>query len=191
MTRILNILMNCRLMRDMHSKAGITLTEVVLVVAVMGILSGMGVSGFQRAIANARTKDAAYNIAAFMEWTANEARWLSTTLCVKVDPNNAKSLIAYTGPCSNTVSAIDTLTLEGACRIISDATCHAEAIGNTNFASNGADFIPKQGLSAAPSEGFFAVQYGSYEIRGAAAKASNQNNFSPLISFEDCLWTGI
>ena len=88
--------MNCRLMRDMHSKAGITLTEVVLVVAVMGILSGMGVSGFQRAIANARTKDAAYNIAAFMEWTANEARRLSTTLCVKVDPNNRHP---YTGRC--------------------------------------------------------------------------------------------
>ncbi len=191
MNRILNMLKNCRFMRDVHGKAGMTLSEVVLVIAIMGILSGMGVSGFQSAIANARTKDAAYNIASFMEWTANESRRLSATLCVKVDPNNAKLLIAYNGSCSNTTGAIDTLILEGACRVISGATCHAEAIGNTNFATNGAEFIPKQGLSAAPTEGFFAVQYGNREIRGAAAKASNQNNFSPLMSFEDCLWTGI
>ncbi len=182
-----------RLVRDMHSKAGVTLTEVVLVIAVMGILSGMGVSGFQSAVANARTKDATYSMTAFMEWAANESKRLSSALCVKVDPNDSHLLVAYASSCSATAGAtrLDTLILEGPVTIVSGNVCHSENIGNDNFAANGADFFPKQGLSAAPSQGFFVVKYGGRELRGAASKDAGQNSFAPFISFDDCAWTKI
>ncbi len=195
MNRILNMLKNCRFMRDVHGKAGMTLTEVVLVVAIMGILSGMGVSSFQSAIANARTKDAAYNVTAFMEKTANEARRLSTTLCVQVASGNTRKLLTFRSSCPANAgqdTRIDSLVLEGASRIINSDVPSASLIGSVNFASTGAEFTPRQGLSAAPNKGFFVIRYGNSDVYGAASKQDKQNSFVPLLKVStDTDWAGI
>ena len=53
-------------MRGMRDKKGVSLLEVAVVISIMGILSALGVSKMQRAIANTKVKDAAYNISAFV-----------------------------------------------------------------------------------------------------------------------------
>ena len=80
-------------------KSGVTLMEVMAVVAIMGILSGLGVAGLQSAVANARIKDAAYNVSAFMERTANEARRMNETLCVVRE--SAQKLTTYRATCAD------------------------------------------------------------------------------------------
>ena len=174
--------------------AGVTMVELAAVVAIMGILAGLGVSKLQGAIANANIKDAAFNVTAFMERTANEARRMSTTLCVQVDANSAQKLVAYRSSCASVADAarVDSIVLETPNRILADNEVNANAtIGNVNFATSGAEFKPKQGLSAAPFQGFFAVQYGGRGGFGAAVKLKDQNTFIPMMKFEDSNWSGI
>ena len=52
-------------------KAGFTLVEVLVVVTIMGILSGIGVASLRSAVANSRIKDAGINVTAFMQRAAN------------------------------------------------------------------------------------------------------------------------
>ena len=175
-------------------KAGVSLLEVAVVISIMGILSALGVSKMQRAVANAKVKDAAYNISAFLERASNEARRMSTTLCVKTESGNSNMLVMYKAPCNFiTVQTVrlDTLLLDSPNKIISNDGC-TNKIELTNFEPNGAQFSPRQGLSSAPVDGgFFAVQYGSREIRSAAIKYKKQNKFEPSISYNDCEWSGI
>ena len=178
-------------------KAGVTLMEVMAVVAIMGILSGLGVAGLRSAVANARIKDAAYNVTAFMERTANEARRLNTTLCVVRD--NAQKLVTYIGTCAvanggnkNSLTKTDSLILESPNRILQNNEVTAAAIlGGVNLVSNGAEVTPRQGLSAAPFQGFIAVQYGGDGRYGAAAKVSTKNAFVPMMKFDDGNWSGL
>ena len=174
--------------------AGVTMVELAAVIAIMGILAGLGVSKLQGAIANANIKDATYNVTAFMERTANEARRLSTTLCVQVDANSAQKLVAYSSSCASVASAnrVDSIVIETPNRILADNEVNATAaIGNVNFATSGAEFRPKQGLSAAPPQGFFAVQYGGKGVFGASVKLKDRNSFIPMMKFEDTDWSGI
>ncbi len=178
-------------------KAGVTLSEVIAVIAIMGILSGLGVAGLQSAVANARVKDATLNVTAFMERTANEARRLNTTLCVVRE--DAQNLGTYMGNCSevtggglNNVSRVDGLLLESPNRILQSSEVSAtETLGGVNLAEDGAEFTPRRGLSAAPIQGFFAVQYGGQGKYGAAAKVKNSNRFMPMMKFDDGDWSGI
>ena len=61
-------------------KLGFTLVEVLVVVAIMGILSGIGVASLRSAVANSRIKDAGINVTAFMQRAANEATRLNEKL---------------------------------------------------------------------------------------------------------------
>ncbi|MBR3851477.1 MAG: prepilin-type N-terminal cleavage/methylation domain-containing protein [Fibrobacter sp.] len=176
-------------------KAGVTLMEVMAVVAIMGILSGLGVAGLRSAVANARIKDAAYNVTAFMERTANEARRMNTTLCVVKE--DAQTLATYKGPCSEAngtgksgLTKVDELILESPNKILDDGEVTASAtLGGVNLVTNGAEFTPRQGLSAAPFRGFIAVQYGGDGRYGAAAKVSTKNAFVPMLKYDDGSWS--
>jgi prepilin-type N-terminal cleavage/methylation domain-containing protein len=178
-------------------KAGVTLAEVLAVITIMGILSGLGVAGLQGAVANARVKDAAFNVTAFMERTANEARRLNSTLCVVRE--DAQNLGTYIGKCSDVTGAglngssrIDGLVLESPNRILqSGEVTPSASLGLVNFATDGAEFTPRRGLSAAPVQGFFAVQYGGQGRYGAAAKVKDNNRFMPLMKFDNTDWSGI
>ena len=178
----------------MRDKKGVSLLEVAAVVSIMGILSALGVSKMQRAVANAKVKDAAYNISSFLEHASNEARRMSTALCVKTESGNSQKLLLYKAACNSiTIQTprIDSLLLDVPNKIIGNDDC-TNKIDLPNFEPNGAQFAPRQGLSSAPVDGgFFAVQYGSREIRSAAIKYKKQNKFEPSISFDDCEWSGI
>lgn len=175
--------------------SGVTLVELLVVISIMGILSGIGVAGLRSAVANARIKDAAFNIASFMERTANDARRLSTTLCVlRMD---AQKLVTYVGECAtvkgaankNDLTKTDSLILDTPNKILQDGEVTAvEALGDVNLVTDGAEFKPRQGLSAAPAKGFIAVQYGGDGRYGAAAKTNMRNSFFPMMKFDEGNW---
>ena len=174
-------------------KAGVTLAELMAVVAIMGILSGLGVAGLRSAVANARIKDAAYNVTAFMERTANEARRLNTTLCVVKESD--QKLVTYRAVCTEAnktgsktgLIIVDELTLESPNKILGDSELDdVTVLGGTNLVGTGAEFKPRIGLSAAPYEGFIAMQYGSRtDLRSAAAKVRTKNSFVPKLGLSD------
>ena len=185
-------------LRGARSKRGVTLMEVMAVVAIMGILSGLGVASLRDAIANARIKDAAYNVTAYMERTANEARRLNTTLCVVRE--SGQKLVTFVSDCTdaNTASKkasltrTDSLILESPNRILqNDEVTAAAILGGVNLVTDGAEFTPRPGLSAAPSAGFIAVQYGGNGRYGAAAKVKTKNSFVPMMKYDDGNWFGL
>ena len=175
--------------------AGVTLIEVMAVVAIMGILSGIGVAGLRTAIANARIKDAALNVTAFMERTANEARRLNTTLCVKKDATNSRKLITYRSACNASPLGpeVDNFVLDPPTTFIDEDVNGADFTNLDNWAAApednvGATFTPRAGLSAAPSQGYFAVQYGGQGLYGAALKTKAKNAFEPMMKFDEGSW---
>ena len=184
-----------RMLNSSKHKAGVTLMELMAVIAIMGILSGMGIAGLRSAVANARTKDAAFNVTAYLERAANEARRLNATLCVKRDGD--QKLVTYKSECSaNPLGAkVDELELESPVKIIDSQVKDgsfkdAEGKFLTNWYSGGAAFTPRPGLSAAPYSGYYAVQYAGRALYGAALKTKSKNSFTPMMG-SDAGWSGI
>ncbi len=159
-----------------RSRCGFTLVEVLTVVAVIGILSAVGYGGMSGAIANSRTKDAAYNMAAYLEATANKARQLNDTLCVK--GKSDKKLVTYRSKCSDTENAVALDSMELVLRVsLVDATI--SGFDGVNWLASGAEFAPKFGLSAAPYQGYFVAKYGNDDLFGAAVKSKEKNSIAP------------
>ena len=168
------------MLKGTRHKAGYTLVEMLAVISIMGVLAGMGVVGFQTAVAHARTKDAAFNVTAFLERTANEARRLNTSLCVRPG-DAANKLIAYKSSCDagSMGEAVDQLILESQVSVI-EANVDDVGGGGINLITSTdakATFEPRLGLSSAPYEGYIVVEYSGK--RGAAVKEKTKNSFKP------------
>ena len=177
-----------------HRCSGYTLLELLAVVSIIGILSSMGVVSLQGAVANARIKDAAYNVTAFMERTANEARRLNTALCVKKAGD--QKLVTFNKACGSDPAGdrIDSLLLDLPVKLIVDDVTGSDFEGKDNWAKAtiGAEFKPKSGLSAAPTEGYMAVQYGGQSLWGMAYKESTKNFFVPKVKYSgESPWTDL
>lgn len=163
-------------------KEGFTLIEVLVVVAIMGILSSIGVVSLQHAIQNARIKDAGINVAAFFERTANEANRMSSKLCV-VGTNT--TLKTYKGACEETgtvadANLIDQMTLESLNEIVQGKTCPD---GATEFSSDRITYKPKLGLSAIPT-GCVVIRYGRTDRFAAVVKLATKNSVYYKLSYD-------
>ena len=167
------------------AKSGYTLVEVLVVVIIMGVLSTMGVAGLQRAIANARIKDAAVNTAAFIERVANESSRLSAVLCLKIDPGNPQTIIVVKDVTTKNCAApnggvIDEFSIEAPAKYVSKTTQGCPTSMVDWFGGNNHVFKPRIGLSAAPPEGGVCIQYGSQDIYGAVRKDKKVNRVIPM-----------
>lgn len=157
-------------------KKGFTLVEALVVVAIMGILSGMGVASLRGAVANNRIKDAGINVTAFMQRAANEATRLNEKLCVVASGQTIKT---YKGECSTTLGdQIDEMTLE------STNTFGTEDCGETRYADNMVTLTPRIGVSPIPS-GCFLVKYGSSDRRAAIIKEATKFAMYYKLSYDN------
>jgi len=162
-------------------KSGFTLIEVVIVVAIMGVLSTMGYSGLKTAVNNARMKDYSLNLAAFLERIGNDATRMSKEFCVKMATNNEQELLVFEpvdGSCNvdNPSELYDVFNLESPAKF---GCGSASGSGSPDWAKNGAKFVPRIGLSAAPSEGYICMQYGVEFVYGLIEKKQNTNSIVP------------
>lgn len=168
-------------------KSGFTLVEVLVVVAIMGILSSMGVVSLRSAVINTRIKDAGINVTAFMERVANESRRLNDKLCVTVD-NSYKVFSMYKGDCSGSTppsasDAIDRMSLESQNKVILTG-CNCPD-GVSGFSNGVAVFTPRLGLSAAPT-GCVIVRYGETDRYAAIVKSNTRNSVYYKLSYDGC-----
>lgn len=175
-------------------KKGYTLIEVMVVVAIMGILSSMGVASLRQAIENKRVEDAARNIAAFMERTASESKRLSSPLCLTA---SGQQLLVTKGHCipvddgqSNTNAApLYTFELDppmhfsNTCPTFNGCNANDDCSVNLIINSNG-EFTPQIGNSAVPS-GFICAQYGSTAHYAAALKRLSAHSVAALAGYSD------
>lgn len=162
-------------------KEGFTLVEALVVVTVMGILSGIGVASLRAAVANNRIKDAGINVTAFMERAANTATRMNTTLCVKVESDN-RTLKAYKGECTGAEDeVVEQMSIDSPNAFLpsSQGTCPE---GEDRYAQNKVELVPKIGVSPIPA-GCFIVQYGGTERRMASVKAQTKFSMSYKLSY--------
>ncbi len=174
---------DCNMMNRSSRKSGYTLVEVLVVVTIMGVLSSMGVAGLRNAVINSRMKDCALNTAAFLERIANEANRMSKRLCAKMAGDNEQTLYVYMANDCNAgsienVDPFDSLTIEAPARFSCD-NVDLTVFEGTDWASDGALFIPRIGLSAAPVKGYVCMQYGNSDVYGAVEKTRNNNMLIP------------
>ncbi|MBR6833651.1 MAG: prepilin-type N-terminal cleavage/methylation domain-containing protein [Fibrobacter sp.] len=181
------------------AKSGYTLVEVLVVVIIMGVLSTMGVASLQRAVANARVKDAAVNTAAFVERVSNLSKQRNEVLCLRIDPGDChKLLVVRDGDGKNcSGGSIDSLTIDppntfldgkpkpAGCGPFACPSSMVNWLSNANNAPTKFDW-KNIGLAATPNpmdddkSGGICIQYGDSDVYGAVRKTKNKNWVVPM-----------
>ncbi len=165
---------------------GFTLVEVLVVVIIIGVLSSMGVAGLQGAVQNNRVRDAAVNVAAFLEKASTIARQTSDSLCVEAANGSSTITLRKTaGGCQGDV--VESMNLEGGVFFRSSASGVSSPVSGatTNLSGKSAYFIPRLGLNSfrgsnlsdQSNEGYFLMQYTTSGKWAGVAKVPTDNRF--------------
>lgn len=175
-------------------KKGFTLVELMAVVTIIGILSSLGVASLQQAVQNTRVRDAAVNVAAFMERVAQEAKQKNSPLCVTVNGNTmfARKYTESTSTCSNAADDIvDRMEVEETVAFNSENTIDGISQDMNMYGQN-AIFVPRIGLTSfrgiynnnAYSELGYYILCSGQTCAGIVKKPS-ENRFGSYLSHDD------
>lgn len=166
---------------------GFTLIELLIVIAIMGILAGMGTVSMQRAVENSRVHDAAINTTAFLNRIANEANRTSSALCLQKSSSNQRRIEVY--KCGDEgKSVVDFFELDPPMKFVNscEMDCDEDDGCNVDFLDGTSGvFKPKLGLSAAPSTGYVCAQYAGVSHYAAAIKKKTLNAIIPSVGDEE------
>ena len=170
---------------DYPGKRGVTLIEVLTVVTIMGILSGIGVAGLRSAMMNSRIKDAGINVTAFMQRAANEASRLNSKACVTV---SGQTLKLYKGECGGehaNSDLIDEFKLESVNAFITtsnNVNCPELPAAKKAPAST-VPLEPKIGVSPVPA-GCLLVRYGTSDRYASIIKVATKYSVYYKLSYD-------
>lgn len=177
---------------------GFTLIELMVVIAIIGILSSMGYSSMRLATINARTKDASINVAAFIDNMGSLATRQGKKLCLKIE--GEQTLAAYNANAAGTGcdvqgGVVDKITLEAALRFISSSNLPNDATTVLSTSSKEAilyhriGYSPFRGLCTSASEctgeGVYVIQYGTTESYAAIAKSPVERKIASFVGSEE------
>ena len=175
-------------------KKGFTLVEALVVVTIMGVLSGIGVASLRDAVANSRIKDAGINVTAFMQRAANEATRLNERLAVKVE-GDKKTLKLYkcnsvddNGICNDFGDVVDEMTLESSNKFVTgqDGGTDCPELGDESARNPKAvmTLTPRVGVSPI-SSGCFLLRYGGSDRFAASIKSPTKYAMYYKLSYDE------
>lgn len=171
---------------ERRSKVGFTLVEVLVVVAIIGVLSSMGVVSLRQAVANNRVRDAAVNVAAFLDKASTTAKQFNDTLCVESFSGGTTMNLRHAGNgCQGTI--IESLNLEGGVFFRSSGSnvTSPSTDAVTNLVGYKAYFVPRLGLNSFRGsdlsnqsfEGYYLMQYSNSGTWAGVVKIPSGNRF--------------
>lgn len=180
------------------TKKGFTLVELMAVVVIIGILSSLGVASLQQTAQNTRIRDAAVNVAAFMERVAMQSKQINSSVCVRV---RGSMMIAYQANAPLTMEstscegrAIDSMRvdLDAPVVFIAESTPSMPIEGVIcNLHGKTSLFIPRIGLgnfrgaadNGCAEQGFYKLCYGD-KTCAAIVKTPSENRFGSYLSHD-------
>ena len=160
---------------------GFTLIEVLVVVAIIGILSAAGVASLRNAVINSRVKDASWNMASFMERISTATKQTGDSLCVVVSGKTLYARLYVGGACSG--AARDSFEIEGSFAVVTSSHSISSAVSfagtpvNWGVSTSPAVFAPHIGISNVIGEGYILANYKFSDRYAAVVKSRKENSF--------------
>ena len=188
----------------LNNKQGFTLIELAVVIAIVGVLSALGVSGLQKAVLNDRARSAADELLATFNEAAAIARQRADSLClVGSSTGNGLVLLVYNTAgkkCNGDTIKTYTLekgTIEKPPRLegLMDSLDIDDEYGPSRDWSSNANgsealFVPRPGQNPIATQGYIGVKINDSR-RAAVGKGAFANYFQAFVCFScDDDWGG-
>lgn len=172
-----------------NKTAGFTLVEVITVVAIIGILSGLAISGMGRKVDFERTRGAAISLAAFMTRVSAEVKKQNADLSVRFSETMVDAF--RSADCSGAILFSEVLETSVA---IPNVASGAPAIAATNSWNHRAclSFSKlKIGENSVSANGWVRIDHRRRtNLRGLVLKSAADNRFRPMVSSDGgSTWT--
>lgn len=162
-----------------HRKRGFTLIEVLVVIAILGILGGMGVVSMRDKVAVEAVKGDVIILRTFIDEVSTRARAKDTSFSVKVVGDQLRFFIGIT--CTGAVQGTLDLNSKVTVRVTNTTALPSPFTGTPlNWAASGSciHYLPRLrvGLNPLATEGYIVVQskYND-QIRGLVGKVTAVN----------------